>query len=481
MWGFTGNFIKIGIYMSNKSIFDFPTLIIDDDKASLKLEEKLLHKFGMNKIFLCQDSRLAMEMIDKNKIEIILLDLTMPHVDGKEILKQIKARHLDITIIIVSGKRDVAEALSCIQGGAFDYVVKSEDKNFLRSALNRATAIRSLKRENNELRHKIIPDIHNRPSGFEEIITNNPKMIMCFHHVIASGQTRSPVLVTGESGVGKELFIRCTHRLSQVNGPFIAVNVAGLDDTMFSDVLFGHVKGAFTGADTRRQGLIEKAENGSIFMDEIGSLSMASQVKLLRLLQEGEYMPLGSDSVKHTNARFLFATNEDLWKLQKENKFRQDLNFRLRVHHINVPPLRERMDDIPILVEHLVSVAAKKMNKQVLVPDELHDLLSTYSFPGNVRELEAMIDSAVSLSKSNILSLDSLKAHIAMEKERGDKPSGNVNPSELLKHVDQLPTIKELTRLLIDEAITRSQGHQAKAAKLLGISQQALSKRLKKD
>jgi DNA-binding NtrC family response regulator len=466
--------------MSNNSTFNFPILIIDDDEVSLKLEEKILHLFGMTNIFLCQDSRLAMDVIVENKIEIILLDLNMPHLDGKEMLKLIDAHHFDITVIMVSATRDIKAAVKCIQGGAFDYVVKSENKDFLRTALKRATAIRVLKRENDKLRHQVSPDLLVRPEGFEEIITNNSKMIMLFHQIIASGQTMSPVLVTGESGVGKELFVRCAHKLSQATGPFVAVNVAGLDDTMFSDTLFGHVKGAFSGADAKRSGLIEKAENGSLFMDEIGSLSMASQVKLLRLLQEGEYMPLGSDSLKHTNARFLFATNEDLWELQQKNEFRRDLNFRLRVHHINIPPLRERLDDIPLLVEHLVSVSAKKMNKQILIPNDLVDLLTTYSFPGNVRELEGMIDSAVSLSKSKTLSLDAFKEHMSLVRDRTDKASGQVTPSELFKLVDQLPTIKDITQLLIEEAIERSQGHQAKAAIMLGISQQALSKRLKK-
>lgn len=323
-----------------------------------------------------------------------------------------------------------------------------------------------------------------KPAPFEKIITDNTEMLSIFQYTSAIATTNEPVLITGETGVGKELIAKAIHELSGLKGSLVPVNTAGLDDTMFSDTLFGHNKGAFTGADQARPGLIVRAENGTLFLDEVGDLSMASQVKLLRLLQEGEYMPLGQDEIKQAKVRIITVTNQDLWHLQRIGKFRKDLNFRLRTHHIHVPPLRERMDDLPLLVAHFLEKAAEALNKKKpTAPRELIPLLRTYSFPGNIRELQAIIFDAVSRHTDKVLSLSSFKSHII----GGHKDRFEPIPSELdgevtgLRFPKQLPTLKEASRLLVAEAMKRAGGNQSLAARMLGVTQQALSKRLKKE
>jgi len=319
------------------------------------------------------------------------------------------------------------------------------------------------------------------PLAFSEIITDNEKIRLVFKYIESIAPSSQPILITGETGVGKELIARSIHTLSKLKGRFVAVNVAGLDDNVFSDTLFGHIKGSFTGAEQDRKGLIDRAVGGTLFLDEIGDLHPASQIKLLRFLQEGEYLPLGQDKVEQTNVRIVASTNEDLWSLQRKDKFRKDLNFRLRTHHIHLPPLRERTDDIPLLVRHFLEKSAAALQKKVPTPPkELYELLATYSFPGNVRELESMIHDAVSIHAAKILSLDSFKLHITRAQE--NLKDITVVESEYPLSVtfgEKLPTIKQATRMLVTEAMKRAKGNQTLAANMLGISRQALSKRIK--
>ncbi len=316
---------------------------------------------------------------------------------------------------------------------------------------------------------------------FSDIITTDEKMLELFAMISALSHSRQPVLITGETGVGKELIAKAVHRASGVPGAFIAVNVAGLDDNTFSDTLFGHVRGAFTGAEKMRKGQCEQSVGGTLFLDEIGDLSPALQVKLLRLLQEGEFQPLGSDEIKRTDARIVAATHADLWELQREGKFRSDLNFRLRTHHITVPPLRDRIDDIPLLVNHFLNEASREFQKEAYATTEIYQLLKQYAFPGNVRELRAMIFNAMGSYQSDTLSLDFFKYYIKrQEKNSTDLEYLNINDASLFSFAKKLPTIKEATEYLVIEAMKRSNGNQTIAAKILGISQPALSNRLKK-
>lgn len=460
-----------------------PIMIVDDEASILLAIDTTLQIAGISNTITCEDSRQVMDLMAKQPIETMLLDLNMPNIDGHRLLDDICREYPDIPVIIVTGAVDVETAVRCIKAGAFDYIVKPVETDRLITAVNRALSFQELKRENQSLRRHMLHADLEHPDVFSNIVTDNKKMLTIFHYVESIATTSQPVLIRGETGVGKELIARTIHELSGLKGKFVAVNAAGLDDTVFSDTLFGHVKGAFTGADTPRGGLIEQANGGTLFLDEIGDLTQASQVKLLRLLQEGEYFALGSDAPRTANTRIIAATNQNLSELLNEGRFRKDLNYRLRTHRIYIPPLRERLDDIPLLLDHFLTLAASRLDKKApVVPRKLVPLLSSYSYPGNIRELEAMVFDAVSRYRTGILSLDSFNIHIHGEHAHGDltpspgeTPSGN--PPISFSH--RLPTIKEATNLLIEEAMRRSDGNQSRAARTLGISQQALSKRLK--
>ena len=464
-----------------------PILIVDDEEPILLAIDTTLRMAGVSNTITCGDSRSVLGLLSEQQIELMLLDLNMPHLHGERLLDAVNRDHPDIPVIIVTGAVDVETAVRCIKAGAFDYVVKPVEEERLLTAVNRAISFQELKRENLALKQHILADTLEQPEAFGEIVTNNKKMLLIFQYIESISRTSQPVLIRGETGVGKELIARTLHRLSGLPGQFVAVNAAGLDDNVFSDTLFGHVKGAYTGADSHRSGLIEQASGGTLFLDEIGDLSHASQVKLLRLLQEGEYFPLGLDTPRKSDARIVAATNRNLSRLVETGEFRKDLNYRLRTHRIYIPPLRERLDDIPLLVEHFLEETAQTLGrKKPTPPAELLTLLKTYSFPGNVRELQAMIFDAVSRHKSGVLSLQSFRAHIGRQQTEETGPAEQTpalpgrSPTIVFPEAE-LPTIKEATDLLVREALQRASGNQSIAAGMLGISQQALSKRLKKD
>ena len=304
-----------------------------------------------------------------------------------------------------------------------------------------------------------------------------------FQYIEAVAQSRKPVLISGETGVGKELIARSVHLASGLKGEHIAVNVAGLDDTMFSDTLFGHKKGAFTGADKDREGLIVRAAGGTLMLDEIGDINKSSQVKLLRLLEESIYYPLGSDTPGISNARIIACSNQDIQKLIDEGRFRSDLYYRLCSHHIQIPPLRERLQDIPLLLDHFLEDSSMSMNKKkpAIFP-ELVTLLSNYQFPGNVRELQSMVHDAVAQHQSGKLSLNSFKECIVQRRShaQADIIYSGENASSLKNIFGHFPTIKEIEDYLISEALKSSNDNQGSAASLLGITRQALNQRLKK-
>jgi DNA-binding NtrC family response regulator len=369
-----------------------------------------------------------------------------------------------------------------MKSGAFDYMVKPVEKSRLISGVKRAIEIRELQRENKCLRAHVLSDRLEHPDVFSEIITNSPAMQSIFQYIEAISSSPQPVLITGETGVGKELVAKAIHRLSDRTGPFVPVNVAGLDDNVFADTLFGHRKGAFTGADQTRGGMVEQASGGTLFLDEIGDLSPASQVKLLRLSQDGEFFPLGSDVAKRSDARVLVATNQDLETAQSMGKFRKDLYYRLCAHHVHLPPLRERREDLPLLIDYFLETASQTLGKKKPTPPtELFTLLSTYHFPGNVRELQSMILDAVSSHQSGKLSLEVFKSYIRQKHPAFDVDSKPLPPGEdlLISFSDQLPTLKKAEQSLISEALKRAKGNQAIAAQMLGITRQALNKRLK--
>ena len=465
----------------NASLYPgLPVLMVDDEAQALDSFETVLLFASINNITRCQDSREVMPLLSRQEIEVMLLDLSMPHISGEELLSLVRKDFPEIPIIIITGSNDVETAVTCMKCGAFDYMVKPVEKSRLISGVKRAIEIRELQRENQLLRAHVLSDQLEHLEAFSEIITSSGTMRSIFQYMEAISNSPQPVLITGETGVGKELVAKAIHTLSNRKGNFVPVNVAGLDDNVFADTLFGHKKGAFTGADQARSGLIEQATGGTLFLDEIGDLSPTSQVKLLRLLQDGEFFPLGSDIAKHTDARIVVATNQNLPTLQESGKFRKDLYYRLRAHHIDIPPLRDRKEDLPILVNHFLEKASKALGKQKLTPpEELFSVLATYPFPGNIRELESMIFDAVTSCKSERLSLEPFRSYIRQsEPATKTEATGQSIATSTLK--EKIDTISQMTeKQMIIGALNKTSQNRTKAAELLGISRRTLQNKIK--
>ncbi|MCE9662076.1 sigma-54 dependent transcriptional regulator [Halomonas sp. M5N1S17] len=458
----------------------FGLLLVDDEPAFLRsLSIALERNGGITHIHRCQDSRDVMDILARENIGLVTLDLTMPHLSGEELLARIVEEYPDVGVIVISGLNQVETAVNCIKLGAFDYFVKTDEESRLIEGIRRAIRLQELSQENQALRRRVLCDTLEHPEAFAHIVTADRAMRSVFQYLESVALTRQPILITGESGVGKELIARAAHTLSGRSGPLVCVNVAGLDDNVFADTLFGHQRGAFTGADQPRAGMIEQAAGGTLLLDEIGDLSPASQVKLLRLLQEGEYYPLGSDRPKRLQARVVVATHHDLGEKQRTGTFRKDLYYRLRTHQVHIPPLRQRKQDIALLLDHFLAEAAEELGKsKPSYPPELTVLLGNYAFPGNVRELRAMAFDAMSQHRSRTLSMDAFRRDI-------DQASGGDIPSRHRQRAvfapdEPLPTLDEVADLLVEEALHRAEGNQSMASRWLGISQPALSKRLKK-
>lgn len=461
-----------------------PVLLVDDEEQFLQSAHFTLSSAGINNVTKCQDSRNVMKLLSGQPFGVIVLDLSMPNCSGFELLPGITDEYPDIPVIIVTAVNELDTAVECMKSGAFDYLVKPVDDKRLISSVKRAIQFTEMRNENTLLKQYLLSDRLNHPEAFTGIITKNSTMRSIFQYTEAIGRTHLPVLITGDTGTGKELLARAIHMVSNRKGDFVAVNIAGIDDNLFSDMLFGHRKGAFTGADRDRKGMIEQSTGGTLFLDEIGDLIAESQVKLLRLLQEGQYYPVGSDVPKISDARIIAATNRDLESIQKSGTFRKDLYYRLEAHHIHIPPLRERTEDIPLLVDHFLREAAKSLGKKTPTPPrELYTFLRSYNFPGNIRELEGLIFDAVSLHNSGILPMDSFRTKITVKRKSArfaETYETDLSQTDERKVIftDQLPTLKESEQVLINEAMKRAEGNQTIAAELLGMTRRALNNRL---
>ncbi|MCL6098208.1 MAG: sigma-54 dependent transcriptional regulator [Bacteroidetes bacterium] len=458
-----------------------PVLLVDDEQQFLLSAELTLTASGINNIKTLSDSREVLPLIEKEEFSIIVLDVNMPYMTGLELIPRIVERNPFVPIVVVTAINDVDSAVKCIKAGAFNYLLKPVDETRLVTTIRSGLDLRDVRDENKRLKDYLLKDKLENPEAFQEIITKSNSMRAIFKYIEAISKTMLPVLVTGETGVGKELIARSIHRLSKRKGEMVELNVAGVDDNLFSDTLFGHKRGAFTNAESDRKGLIEQAEKGTLFLDEIGDLSLESQVKLLRLIQEGKYYPLGSDMAKLADVRIICATNKNVEELRDNNSFRKDLYYRLQTHLVHIPSLRERKGDIPQLINHFMEKASARLNKKKpAVPKEIYTLLSSYNFPGNVRELEGIIFDAVSVHSSGIMSLESIREKV-FPKGRGKEffaEPQTENTEEKIQFGEQLPSLDEADELLIKEALKRSDGNQTIAADLLGISRRALNNRL---
>lgn len=445
-------------------------VIIDDDKSILANLEMILESDGFESTKTFSRGQEGLDYIRTGKVDVVLLDINLPEISGLDILKIIKDERPLLPVIVITGQNDVTTAVEIMKSGAFDYLAKPNDISRVTLSVQNALRMGELHDSLNRLKGRFFNDDLESPEVFTEIITDNPAMYKVFHYLEAVRKTSQPVLISGETGVGKELFARAFHKISGTRGEFIPLDVSYHDNVMLTDALFGHVKGAYTGAEVNRSGLVKAAGGGTLFLDEIGDLSLEAQSVLLRFIQEREFRQGGDDRLQYSDARIVLATNKDLSAMVYEGKFRKDLYYRLETHNVRIPPLRKRYGDIPLLVEHFVGQSSADLDRPVpLIPAEFINALESYSFPGNIRELQNIVHHAVTMSGES-LSVDSIIDRI------GSPESGE---SFSLISGEDLPTLKEAEDLLVDEAMKRADNHQGRAAELLGISRQALNKRLR--
>lgn len=463
--------------MKNSTPPDDLILLVDDDQALLKSLERALREEGFSSVVTCSDPRDIESVASGREPAVVLLDLVMPHISGEALLQWFVAQRPDMPVIVITAVDDVDSAVRCIKGGAFDYLVKPIDFARLLSALQRALESRRLRLENENLKRRITAAEPDHPEYFDAIVTVSPLMKGVFRYIEAVATSDEPVLIIGETGTGKELIAEAVHRASGRKGQFVRVNIAGVDAAAFADTLFGHVRGAFTGADRAREGLIERAADGSILLDEIGDLSSDLQAKLLRLIQEREFFPLGSDRPVKSRARVIAVTNKDLRQRVRDGRFREDLFFRLHAHTIRVPTLRERPEDIPVLVTHFLQDAAKMFGKPCPTPPkELFAYLAAYPFPGNVRELRSMVVDAVACHDRGMLSLRTFFQHMDDASAKGFFQPAAVQSQDRISVGTEFPSLREATIYLFREALRRSNGNQSLAARMLGVSRRTINR-----
>lgn len=464
-----------------KELFpELPILVVDDDKHFLNSIDFKLRSNGITNVECCQESEEVMPLLQKQKYAIVLLDLLMPGVSGRELLLKIVEQYPEIPVIVLTGiTHDLRLAIDCMKEGAFYFLTKPLDIDELRKTILDALDSKDSHRDIIIMKKRLFSDEQQESNVFPDIITQDDKMKSIFHKVGLIAGTSKPVLIRGECGVGKELIAAAIHKLSRRKGEFVTINTGGVDDLLFSDTLFGHAKGAFTGAIQSRKGMIEKAKNGTIFLDEIGELTVTSQVKLLRFIQNGEYIPLGEDKPKYSNARIVTATNKDLLASIKCGKFRDDLYFRLEIHDLFIPPLRKRKGDIPLLVDHFLNKAAKELKRnKPTVPEELYIRLANYIFPGNVRELESMVYNAISIHEKGILSVDAFLEKIEKNSRKDHHSTPKVVSKGENDFGESMPTFDEFKtlsfRVYFQEVMKRANGNQTIGAEMAGIKRERL-------
>lgn len=458
-----------------------PVVLIDDDETCCAMMSLTLQNVGVKNVHCISDSRQVLPFLQKHGAALLLLDLVMPHMSGYELLKVISYDYPGIQTVVISGANELSAAVDCMKLGTLDYLSKPVEPNRLIACVNNALTINAMQGELQSLKKRLLGNSLDCPLSFEAIKTRSNRMLALFQYTEVIARSSQPILITGETGVGKELMALAVHRLSGVGGEFVSVNVAGLDDSTFSDALFGHKKGAYTGADQAREGLIARAAGGTIILDEIGDLEERSQIKLLRLLQEGEYYPVGSDTLKKSMARIVAVTNQNLPDLVADKRFRRDLYYRLCSHEIQIPPLRDRPEDIPLLLEHFIREAALSYirNPPPVSVRALTHLLG-WSFPGNVRELKGMVYDAVARHTEGELTALSFGAHKGEITADQYVISSDSSPEYTIDALfGHFPTFHEIEEYLLKEAVRRSGGNINIAAAMLGITRQTISNRSK--
>ncbi len=455
-------------------------LIVDDDADFLEEVRFVLLADKVCDVVTLSDSGAVLDELADGRYAVLFMDWIMPGLTGADLLPVVTQRHPTLPVIVMTGVSDVETAVRCMRQGATDFLTKPLDRPRLVSCLANALKLVELSSQNRRLQEYLLGDPLLNPEHFREILTNSEKLTSIFKIVETIAPFGFPVMITGETGVGKELFSRALHAASGLKGEFVPLNVAGLDAHLFEDTLFGHKKGAFTGANEHREGLIARAQGGTLFLDEIGDLTPESQIKLLRLLQEREYYRLGSDLLQKSSARIIVATNRNLELLMAEGKFRADLYHRLRYHRLQIPPLRERSEDILLLVDHAVTMAAESVGKAPpRVATELRILLTHYDYPGNVRELLNMVSSAVVANRSGVLTRKDFPELLL--RDQGEIRIAEIRGSgQFSMHMvfPSFPTMAQVENVMLREAFKITGKKQGASADLMGICRQTVKRKL---
>ncbi|WP_353685084.1 sigma-54 dependent transcriptional regulator [Thermodesulfovibrio sp. 3907-1M] len=437
-------------------------LVVDDEKITLKNLEHVLKKEGYD-VTATQSGVEALKLIEKQPFDIVLTDIKMEKVDGFEILRRCKSLYPDTEVIMITGYATVENAVEAMKEGAFYYISKPFKLEIIRKIVKEASEKVNLKKEVKQLREQL--DFREKVN----IITQNIKMLKLLEIARQISPTDCNVLITGESGTGKELFARYIHLNSlRKSGPFLAVNCGAFTEELLSNELFGHEKGAFTGATTLKKGLIEMASSGTLFLDEITEMSQTMQAKFLRIIQEKEFFRLGGTEPISVDVRFIAATNRDIRDEVKKGKFREDLYYRLNVVNLEIPPLRERKDDVPLLVAYFLKKYSSIMKKEVFkISEEALNLLINYDYPGNIRELENIIERAVVLCNSSQVEVEHLPDDLK-----------ELKIQVFVKKEGKFMTLEELEKEYI-KWVLKEVGNKTVAAQILGIDRVSLWRKMK--
>jgi two-component system response regulator PilR (NtrC family) len=447
-------------------------LIVDDEPSMRDMLRIVLRRDGYD-VVVAGNGTEAIAILEKDRIDLLLSDIRMPDISGVDVLRAAKNVNRDIIAFMMTAFASTDSAVEAMRLGAVDYFTKPFNMDELRLKVRQHMEAHKLKQENVLLKRAL-----NSSHEFCNIIGRSDAMLAVFKMIETIARTNSTVLITGESGTGKDLVARAVHYNSlRREHPFVALNCGALPETLLESELFGHMRGAFTGADSNKKGLVEVAERGTIFLDEIGEMSPTMQVKLLRVLQDRRFRRLGGTEEVQVDIRVIAATNQDLQKMVSEGRFREDLYYRINVIHLDLPPLRERREDVPLLAEHFLAKYSEGIEKPVrTISHEALAVLSAHDWPGNVRELENAIERAVALEQTQVVLPESLPAQVRGKSSKAVGTADGVVGSrsgglpELKEGFDLEALGEEFYRHYIALALERTGGVQTKAAEMLGMS-----------